>query len=188
MKAKAISLLAGLLFGGLAGAQSADQSPNYQDTVNWILAKVGQLGGHVVNIGDGWDTVTFSNFAIQNCTLSFEKDTTTPVFDRVSREHETSYQNYFYTIPMSGIAASATPNNYGGGSWTVFLSTTTQSIHIQGSSDIDGMVDKNIGGWDAASLDFGQPNSDHADIAPRMAKALNHLAQLCKQPTNNEPF
>lgn len=173
-----------------SASQGADQSPSYQETVDWILSKTDQLGAPPVGVAAVCRTTVrfdYPVFTIKGCELTYEL---------VSRyEHpDQDCQNDFSilttnTIPLgSGISfSSGVDNSMGDNDGYVKPVSSTQSIHVVTTNTGNNEYSDTYSSYGEV-LHFARPNSDHADISNRMAKALTHLAQLCTPPAKKEPF
>ena len=171
--------------------------PTYQQTVHWILSKTNQLGGNMRTADGNLATWSYSNVAIQGCVLSYHVEYTQPWMKFPGPVTIVDDASVDVSIPMgSGISARSAAQAGADDEFTTIMVSTTQSVHLVGSETGSGAhpdstvsIDTYRGGtgpW--YNFVFGTPDSNHQDIATRMAKALNYLAGLCSAPKPREPF
>jgi len=175
--------------------QAQVRQPTYQQTVDWITSKANLLGSSTRDFHGLLVSIAFSNLHVDSCVLQYHTDVTHYWIAYPYKEVEED-DSIDITVPMSsGVSAVANEMFFGiDAPWNVKLLSRSQSIHVQGtmySPPGHESATKQVDYYQAAAyyvLTFGEPNSDHGDIATRMAKALNYLASLCAAPVKKEPF
>jgi hypothetical protein len=178
MKKMWMLLFASFLMSGAALAQNTDQGPSYQETVDWILSKQNQLGSVTEN-NLGMHKVRYNNLALPNCTVQFDE-----ISEDMPPNPYSSDMRFHVTIPLNATIRVSVLDNKN----AIRFDADTDSIHRQGAY-VQSRTNRNLDQNSRAYVWLVQmPDTDHADIAARMAKALNHLAQLCGEPASKEPF
>jgi peptidyl-prolyl cis-trans isomerase A (cyclophilin A) len=169
-------------------ASPAGGTPSYDETRMWFVSKMNQAAGHR---DDDGSTISYQNVSLDGCMLKYREVWQSGT--SVARD------TYDVTIPLVKLSTAATREG------VVKLITSTTAVHIAkqekvpgqhvlSSSEIstsrtDGSFQDGQYGY-VVNLDFRKQGSDAVDISTRVAAALEHASDVCKQnaPKPREPF
>jgi peptidyl-prolyl cis-trans isomerase A (cyclophilin A) len=176
---------------GMASPESnapSGGSPTYQQTSSWIVSKVNEAAGHR---NDSGDTITYQNISLNGCVLKYR--------EVWHSGYSNARDTYDVTIPLIKLAQVTSREG------VVKMTTSTTAVHIarqekvrgqpkETTSEInvsrtDGTFEAGIFGY-VVNLDFRKQGIDAVDVSARVAAALEHASDVCKQgaPKAREPF
>jgi hypothetical protein len=177
-----------LLIGFLHSMAQSPSSPSYEETRDWVVAKINQVGG-AANVGPGNWSVTYDLVSMDNCELKYSV---------LSRDQEGHEDRYGVRIELGKVELVEAQ-------WSeamdqipvIAFSTKMQGIHIQDFqvkgrnkpwSDVSDTT--SWYGYAFNSLVFARPGTDPGSMQPRVKKALLHGINICKQRyvPPKEPF
>jgi peptidyl-prolyl cis-trans isomerase A (cyclophilin A) len=172
----------------IAPSSPSGGAPTYQETSSWLVSKIDQAAGHR---DEGGDNVSYQNVSLDGCVLRYREIWHSGYSD--------AHDIYDVTIPLVKLS-QASPRE-----GVVKLTTSTTAVHIvrqekvreqpkETTSEVnvsrtDGTFDAGIYGY-VVNLDFRKQGIDAVDISTRVAAALEHASDVCKQtaPKGREPF
>lgn len=167
-------------------APSKSQEPSLIETTDWIMQKLPLTGAHWVQSASDYPeehadtTETYLKMTIDKCTLRYTHEFRQGAADSLQTE----------IIPLGAITeieVNRIGDIYGGELGPIFVSISADSnaftaVTHQGSGRMDTVTPVN-----AEMFIFGRPGSDNEDLAHRMAKALAHARDLCRNSFNPHP-
>lgn len=149
--------------------------PTYEETAAWIQSKFPSLNGTYKGGGLSM-TLDYTFTSMTDCTLTYNGHISDTYNDGSTDGGATDHR-----IDLSKVSLLFA-SNIDGVPGIRLISTSQAFARFVGRP-----------AWNSQNESFiytANPSVDNADLGPRLVKALNHAASLCKAqaPKSNEPF
>jgi hypothetical protein len=158
-------------------APTPDGSPTLKETSDWLANSLADYAG--VDDGAISSSTSVSNVAIDNtCTFRWSES-----------YYREKHPSYVYALPLGAVSEiTALPDN--GGNWFDLMIKTGDVAAIRGSGQmaipVSSIVTIQIGRRPSPKLNAPSPETAE-QMAPRIQKALQHAADLCRSTYQAPP-